>query len=425
MMAKLDSKNVKRLNTNEAVIKSLNGETYINGPVLEMRDTTQLRLKQGLDTSSNEFLFELYNEAGTKTISIDSAGKGVFNQVTLRNDLSGGGGSYINIDPTGMVAYNGSVKTIEVSSTGAATFKQVTLRNDLTGSAYINIDTNGMVAYNGSVKTVEVSSTGAATFKQVTLRNDLTGAAYINIDTSGFVAYNGSVKTVEISSAGAATFKQVTLRNDMTGSNYINIDTGGIYAWDNALSLKTFEIDSSGKAYFRGDITSDATITGATFKTAASGERIEISGNKLISYNSSNHKNGLVIENTGSRFGDCYFYDDGTKVLELYNNLTGSGYTIRPVNGAWLYLGTGGATTQPQGTWDFQGSTISNLLTSSNGAHDHGGATGGFGAHDHGIPSGTVLMVSGGGTVTFTSESNHWHSISSDGSHTHNVSAAP
>jgi hypothetical protein len=355
MMAKLDSKNVKRLNTNETVIKSLNGETYINGPVLEMRDTTQLRLKQGLDTSSNEFLFELYNEAGTKTISIDSAGKGVFNQVTLRNDLSGGGGSYINIDPTGLIAYNGSVKTIEVSSTGAATFKQVTLRNDLTGSAYINIDTNGMVAYNGTVKTVEISS------------------------------------------AGAATFKQVTLRNDMTGSNYINIDTGGIYAWDNALSLKTFEIDSSGKAYFRGDITSDATITGATFKTAATGARIEISSNNLKCYNNSNNYNGLVIAGSGSNYGDVYFYENGTSVLEFYNNLSGNGYTIKPSNGASLFIGTAGLNVYPTGPWNFTDATISNLITNTESSHDHG------------IPSGTVLMVDGGGTVTFSSGGSHSH----------------
>jgi len=432
IMGKLDSKNVKQLDTNETIIKSKSGKTYIHGPILEMDDTNIRRLNMGLNESTNEFMFELYNEAGAKTVSIDSDGKGVFNQVTLRNDLVGS--AYVQINTSGLVAYNSSVKTIEVGSDGNATFKQVTLRNDLTGAAYVQINTSGLVANNGTVNTVEINTNGNATFKQVTLRNDLTGAAYVQINTSGLIANNGTVNTVEINTNGNATFKQVTLRNDMTGSNYINIDTSGIYAWDNALLLKTFEIDSSGKAYFRGDITSDATITGTTIngatitggtvRTASSGERIELSGDNLKTYNSLDQLNGLATNDvTGSNYGDIYLYDSGTKVLEFYNTLTGSGYNLRPTNGASLFIGDSTAsalTTYTYGNWDFNSATILNLVTDSAGSHSHGSATGSYGGHDHGIPNGTVLSTPTG-TVTFYSVSDHYHSISSDGSHSHNV----
>lgn len=380
IMSKLDSKNVKRLDTNETVIKSASGKTYIHGPVLEMDDTNRRRLNMGLNESTNEFMFELYNEAGAKTVSIDSDGKGVFNQVTLRNDL--------------------------------------------VGSAYVQINTSGLIAYNGSVKTIEVGSDGNSTFKQVTLRNDLTGAAYVQINTSGLVAYNGTVNTVEINTNGNATFKQVTLRNDLTGSNYINIDTSGIYAWDNALLLKSFEINSSGKAYFRGDITSDATITGATIRSGAVGaDRIELSSGKFRGITAAGDVTGLYFDIgtiSGTGIADLFLYHNGTKLLEFYDNVTS--YSIKGAStSTGLILGGTSATTYTEGSWDFNSATILNLVTDSAGSHSHGSATGSYGGHDHGIPNGTVLMVDGGGTVTFSSVSDHWHSISSDGSHSHNV----
>lgn len=76
-----DSKNVKRLDTNETVIKSADGETIIRGPVLEMYDkqaTPVLRLKQGYDSVTGKFVYELYDAAGVKTVGIDSNGAATF-----------------------------------------------------------------------------------------------------------------------------------------------------------------------------------------------------------------------------------------------------------------------------------------------------------------------------------------------------------
>lgn len=79
MFSKLDSKNVKRLDTNETTIKSADGTTYIHGPILEMRDsTTQMRLEMGYDATSGDFIFRLYDANGNLTIDLNSLGEAVF-----------------------------------------------------------------------------------------------------------------------------------------------------------------------------------------------------------------------------------------------------------------------------------------------------------------------------------------------------------
>jgi hypothetical protein len=92
MFSKLDSKNVKRLDTNETTVKSADGTTYINGPVLEMRDsTTQMRLEMGYEASSGDFIFKLYDAAGNLTIDLNSLGEAVFkgNIETAKNATIG------------------------------------------------------------------------------------------------------------------------------------------------------------------------------------------------------------------------------------------------------------------------------------------------------------------------------------------------
>lgn len=86
--SKLSSKNVKRLDTNETVIKSKNGETYINGPTLEMKDSDgTLRLKQGWDVEELLFVFKLYNTLGLITVDIDSNGELVVEKGTFKGDI--------------------------------------------------------------------------------------------------------------------------------------------------------------------------------------------------------------------------------------------------------------------------------------------------------------------------------------------------
>lgn len=100
-----------------------------------------------------------------------------------------------------------------------------------------------------------------------------------------------------------------------------------------------FEVDSSGNltainAEFSGTITGSTingtnitggTITGTTFKTSASGKRIEISGNDFNSYNNSDQKEGLQIDSS-KNFNALDFYIAG--VLSATLQLSGTSYSI-------------------------------------------------------------------------------------------------
>jgi hypothetical protein len=78
-MSKLDSQNVKRLDTNETVIKSADGTTEIVGPVLVQKDAAgTTRLRQGYDTVTGAFVYELFDALGVKTVGIDSGGAATF-----------------------------------------------------------------------------------------------------------------------------------------------------------------------------------------------------------------------------------------------------------------------------------------------------------------------------------------------------------
>ena len=91
LTSRLDSKNVKRLDTNATLIKSADGTTYINGPILEQRDSSGvLRLAQGYDSSSDLFGFALYNKAGTQTLGIDSNGNATYAGTVTASQIIGG-----------------------------------------------------------------------------------------------------------------------------------------------------------------------------------------------------------------------------------------------------------------------------------------------------------------------------------------------
>ena len=117
MMSKLDSKNVKRLDTNETSIKSADGETIINGPVLEMYDKQAvpvLRLKQGYDSASGDFIYALYNEASSQTVGIDSNGNATFTGAISASTITGGtitGGAISGGTIDGTTITGGTIQT--------------------------------------------------------------------------------------------------------------------------------------------------------------------------------------------------------------------------------------------------------------------------------------------------------------------------
>ena len=103
-------------------------------------------------------------------------------------------------------------------------------------------------------------------------------------------------------------------------------------------------IDAEGNANFTG------IITGGLIRTAAEGKRIEISDNQLRHYNDSNSLQGMSTNNQTSNFGDVEFYDSGTLVFRIYNDV-GTGVSLRPENGKPLHVGGNGLDTYAEGNW--------------------------------------------------------------------------
>jgi hypothetical protein len=89
--ARLDSKNVKRLDTNETVIKSADGTTEIVGPVLVQKDDAgTTRLRQGYDAVTGDFVYELFNATAVKTVGIDSNGNATYTGTITGSTVTGG-----------------------------------------------------------------------------------------------------------------------------------------------------------------------------------------------------------------------------------------------------------------------------------------------------------------------------------------------
>ena len=316
LLENLDHLNVKRLYTEYCQIQSEEGETVIDGPQLLMYDkqiTPQLRLEQGYDSVTGDFLFKLYNSAGANVLGLSSAGE---------------------------ISLSGK-PLFEMYDDQVTPVKRLSMGYDTDTAAFL-------FALNNAVgdNVLALSSIGEI---------QLTGKPL-------FEMYDDQATPVERLAMG-----------------YDDISGDFLFELYNKAGIKTVGVDSNGDAIFTG------IITGGTVRTAENGERIEITNNELVTFDSNGDKHGMVIgEGAGGQYGDVYLYDRGTKVLEFYNNLLGAGYTIRPANSASLYLGTGGTTVYSQGNWDFSiADAVTGLSTDTDGSHTHGGAVPADGGHSH------------------------------------------
>lgn len=164
-----------------------------------------------------------------------------------------------------------------------------------------------------------------------------------NLDTS-----NVNRLDAKVVKTGTLDANLVTIRSDLSGTSYLQIDTNGIRA--NNGTINTFEIDSTGNAYFRGNVTSDATITGATIRTGVSGtNRIELSGGVFSGYTDTNARSGLYFTVLSNGLADLFLYHLGGQRLAFYDEVTY--YTIKPgVDATQMGLGSSGTTTYLYGT---------------------------------------------------------------------------
>lgn len=196
--------------------------------------------------------------------------------------------------------------------------------------------------------------------------------------------------------AGTLDANLVTIRSDLSGSAYIEIDGLGIRANDGFRD--TFEIDSTGKAYFGGSITSDSIITGATVQTASFGRRIVLANNQLTAYDSAGNPRIQFKEIPQYDYYELWFLDSfGTQMGSISGNSgqfnIAASYGQRMVLGDDVWFGGGSQI-------HFQSSnTVSGLYTTS------------VGNHNHGIPDGTRLMTEGGGVITWTASGGHNHTV--------------
>lgn len=163
-----------------------------------------------------------------------------------------------------------------------------------------------------------------------------------------------------------------------------------VFAMYDASGNNTIGIDSNGRAFFSGDITSDSVITGATIRSGPlETSRIELSGNTLkgIFYDTiseTDQVSGLYFNITDVGIVDLLLYHNDAQLLSFYDDITH--YTIKPGSGSsQLNVGEAGKTVYAIGSWDFTSATISGLETDSQGIHDHGGATGEALGHTHSI----------------------------------------
>lgn len=112
------------------------------------------------------------------------------------------------------------------------------------------------------------------------------------------------------------------------------------------------------QGYISSSAITGSTITGGTVKTAASGARLQLTSEGLMSYNSSNQLHGVVL-NAG--LSDFSIYSDGVKEFEIDTSILNT-LDLR-VRGDYTILRTDLTTheTYPRYTWDFQYATVQNM----------------------------------------------------------------
>lgn len=101
IMNNMDSKNVKRINTNSTSIKSADGSTELNGSQLVMYDEDGVKRVSMGKNARGVFDFVLYDTHGNQTLRFDAVtGNATFSGDIIASDISGSTitGSTINVD---------------------------------------------------------------------------------------------------------------------------------------------------------------------------------------------------------------------------------------------------------------------------------------------------------------------------------------
>lgn len=109
-------------------------------------------------------------------------------------------------------------------------------------------------------------------------------------------------------------------------------------------------------------------LEGGTIQTADSGNsRVVLSNNSLKTFNSIDNIQGFAWGTavSGATYGDAFLFHNGTKLMNFIDNLTSFQISPATVNG--MTLGGSSGPTYAEGTWNFDGITISPVFTVSQG----------------------------------------------------------
>ncbi|WP_136603811.1 hypothetical protein [Paenibacillus dokdonensis] len=100
-----------------------------------------------------------------------------------------------------------------------------------------------------------------------------------------------------------------------SGNNIFKADNNGIYLGNASFANAPFSVDMDGRltavnGKFSGTI-DGSTITGSTIRTAGTNtDRLELSGNGLVSLNASGEKNGVAIDSGNFSSVDFYYRNE-------------------------------------------------------------------------------------------------------------------
>lgn len=247
----------------------------------------------------------------------------------------------------------------------------------------------------------------------VTIRSDLTAGAYVQIDGNGLQIYNGSIFTFEADINGEVTATGITLINDLTGTGSVQIDNSGIEV--NNGTFDTFTVDLNGAVTMTSALVQSST---ATYPRV-----VMDSSNALFSAETSATEDIQIVAEYFLASAPSVVWTSGAIVTSLgYQPLLG----FSLLSGTDISIGTSGDLFINVDTLSLSSSnlvTISNFSQIfSNGAAETlqdaldakanvGDSTSSVSNHNHGITDGTVLMVDGGGTVTFVASGGHDHTL--------------
>ncbi|MNV26383.1 hypothetical protein D3C71_1175030 [compost metagenome] len=217
-----------------------------------------------------------------------------------------------------------------------------------------------------------------------------------------------------------------------SGNNVTQINANGISAGHTTFSQAPFQVAMNGdviarsikltgqidnSAMYSSDITG-GTITGALIRTNTSGARVEMDAKGWRTYDANGRERISINANDAYGMNAISFArSDGSGA----GTINGSDYGLQVYSyGSMLIAALSGGSIQFQGTVDFSNASpvgiqmeaISGLSTALSSKASKGSSTQPTtaGAHNHGIPDGTVLMVQGGGTVTWSAYSGFTHS---------------